>query len=99
MEKLELLVEGANGQMEINFESLELLTSAEFVSRIKSQLDMGAELFSIDNYKSFVDVKLFNCGRFSIYNFSKGLKITDITFVNAYEVREMYAKLEKTGWL
>jgi hypothetical protein len=77
----ELFVVAENGQVEVNWESLELLTSAEFVEVIKEQLsdwsDFGQcpskRLFSIEVIAHWVAVVLVDWqGAFVlIYDFDK----------------------------
>jgi hypothetical protein len=71
----ELYVVAENGQLEINWESLELITNAEFIEAVQYELNDGYELKQLDtqgentNY-FIVTAYLFNGSQMTVVNFS-----------------------------
>lgn len=45
-----------NGQLEINFDSLELITNVEFVKQVKNSIKYGEELLSVEVQSQHVTV-------------------------------------------
>ena len=53
MEKFELYLENENGQIEINWDSLALVTSVEYVEKVKEIMSIyGKTIIDFDVYKS-----------------------------------------------
>lgn len=83
MENLEMLVVNENGQMEINFEALEMVTSSEFVLTVKKVIfDMGSSLKNIDitNDSSFCFVHLHTSDLLITISYTQRNNSIDFTF-------------------
>lgn len=82
MENLEMLVVNENGQMEINFEALELIASTEFVENVKELIDFhgNAANIKIRNFEYSVTVYLDygDCGMSLWYVKDRGKIYHDI---------------------
>lgn len=56
----QLFIEKENGQLEINFESLELITNEEFVYNVKLALDLRYRIVELNSYAGYVEVYMLS---------------------------------------
>lgn len=76
----EIFFTNENGQIEINFESLELQTNSEFSKRVKNLSSMGSKIINIvkNDYSLTIYLKDTVSGAIEIYEFQ--FKNQQITF-------------------
>lgn len=86
---MELFVVLENGQVEINWESLELITSENFVGRIKFQLKDGCKIVKVVAESWRVQVFVSDKHVVGIFTFDKALDQQNCIWFNDIDLKEM----------
>jgi hypothetical protein len=103
MKQLEMLVVNENGQLEVDWSSLELLTNAEFVKEVKRHMRSNfagstAELVEINETDNYVNVYIADANYYIAVSFMKRINSISVNMVNIGEIRTFVNHLTKKGW-
>lgn len=92
-----MLFVNESGQVEINWESLELITSEEFIKKVRSY-SLTGEIFEVNQSEFYVNVYIMDANYFINVHYSKSTGYVSSDMVNIGQVRSFVSHLEKKGW-
>lgn len=91
MEKLDLIQFDENGQAFVDWDALEVVTSKDFIDRIKGTMDFESAVVSIVKEEFSIEVLVkYSKNQVGIFRFFIRPKFHDAMFMNIYDL-ERYA--------
>jgi hypothetical protein len=97
----ELYTINENGQLEINFDSLELITSKEFIKKVNFFLteSPSSEVIEVYTSKNFVNVLIYSTLSYITVSYLGITESVSTNHVNLHELKSFHKHATGKGWL
>jgi hypothetical protein len=97
----ELFIVIEDGQVVVNWESLELVTSKEFIEKVNSILfeSPSAEIIEVYTTKNFVNVLIYSTLSYITVSYLGITESVSTHFINLHELKKFHSHATGKGWL